>query len=53
MGKGLTMRDIVTKTNLKALHAARINTVWNTNDNVINNRSHTNQVAIETYIPTI
>ena len=51
-GKGLTIRDIVTKTNLEALHAARINTVWNTNDNVINNRSHTNQVAIETYQPT-
>ena len=25
--------------------------VWNTNDTTITNRSHTNNVAIETYVP--
>ena len=51
-GKGQSIKDIITKTNLEALHAGRINTVWNTNDNFINNRSHTNQVAVESYQPT-
>ena len=36
---------------LEAVHAARQTVVWNTNDITITNRSHTNNVAIETYMP--
>ena len=36
---------------LDAVHAARQTVVWNTNSITITNRSHTNNVAIETYVP--
>ena len=50
-GKGVSVNDLFTKIRLEAVHAARSTVVWNTNDLVINNRSHTNAVATETYIP--
>ena len=50
-GKGASVNDLFIKIRLEAVHAARSTVVWNTNDLVINNRSHTNAVATETYMP--
>ena len=50
-GKGASVNNMFIKTSLEAVHAARATVVWNTNDFVINNRSHTKQVATETYMP--
>ena len=50
--RGQTLRDTAIKTNFEAVNAGRANTVWNTYDHTINNRSHTNQVAVEKFIPT-
>ena len=51
MTKGLSVNDMLIKLWLKAVHASRQLVVWNTNDITITNRSHTNNVAIETYVP--
>ena len=50
-GKGVSVNDLFTKLRLEAVHAARQTVVWNTNNIIITNMSHTNAVAIETYVP--
>ena len=49
MTKGFSLNDMLIKLRLEAVHACRQLVVWNTNDITITNRSHTNNVAIETY----
>ena len=51
MTKGVSVNDMITKLRLEAVHSARQTVVWNTNDSTITNRSHTNNVAIETCMP--
>ena len=48
---GVSVKDILDKLRLEAFNAGRTLVVWNTNDTTITNRSHTNNVAIETYVP--
>ena len=50
MTKGFSVNNMLIKLRLEAVHAAMQLVVWNTNDSTITNRSHTNNVAIETYM---
>ena len=47
----VSVNDILKRLRLEAVHTARSLLVWNTNESTITNRSHTNNVAIETYVP--
>ena len=47
----VSIKDILDKLRLEAVNAARTLVVWNTNDTTITNRSQTNNVATETYVP--
>ena len=51
MTKGFSVNYMLITLRLEAVHAARQTVVWNTNSITITNRSHTNNVAIETYVP--
>ena len=51
MTSGVPVKDILKKLRLEAVNAARSLVVWNTNESYITNRSHTNNVVIETYVP--
>ena len=51
MTGGLSVKDILDKLRLEAVNAARTLVVWNTNDTMITNRSHTTNVATESYMP--
>ena len=48
---GVSVNDILKKLWLEAVNAAISLVVWNTNDSTITNRSQTNNVANETYVP--
>ena len=51
MSGGLSVKDILDKLRLEAVNAARTLVVWNTNDTTITNRSHTANVATDSYMP--
>ena len=48
---GVSVKDILDKLRLEAVNAAKTLVVWNTTDTTITNRSHTTNVATESYVP--